>query len=125
MRKFLMVGLVVALFTALTALPALATPGNSSNSNGRPGSEVQVYVTSQGLYYDSIVKTDLPQHGNFQQLIPVEQSDGTVRLETEFGPGAPGHLGGRWWVDANGDGMQNEGDAFFLCPLLGPGSTTP
>jgi hypothetical protein len=24
-------------------------------------------------------------------------------------------------VDVNGDGIQNDGDAFFLCPLLGPG----
>ena len=24
-------------------------------------------------------------------------------------------------VDTNGDGIQNEGDHFFLCPLIGPG----
>ena len=76
-----------------------------------------VYVTSQGLYYDSIVVTDsLPMRGNFQQLIP-----GSNGLETEFGPGAPGHLGGRWWIDLTDDGLMNEGDKFFLCPLLGPG----
>ena len=49
-----------------------------------------VYVTSQGLYYDSIVLADpLPPNGNFQELIPSENG-----LETEFGPGTPGHLGG-------------------------------
>jgi hypothetical protein len=31
----------------------------------------------------------------------------------------------RWWIDANGDGEQNEGDAFFSCPLLGKGSAFP
>jgi hypothetical protein len=79
-----------------------------------------VYVTSQGLYYDSIVVADpLPMHGNFQQL-----TMGTHGLETEYGPGEVGHLGGRWWLDLNEDGLQNEGDLFFLCPLLGPGRTT-
>ena len=76
-----------------------------------------VYVISQGLYFDSIVVVDpLPMHGDFQQLIP-----GMNGLETEFGPGQPGHLGGRWWVDVNGDSVMDSGDKYFLCPLLGPG----
>ena len=76
-----------------------------------------IYVTSQGLYYDSIVVVDpLPQKGRFQQLIPGENG-----LETEFGPGGPGHLGGRWWIDLNGSGDMDADDKFFLCPLLGPG----
>jgi hypothetical protein len=79
-----------------------------------------VYVTSQGLYYDSIVVADsLPMKGDFQSLIP-----GMNGLQTEFGPGAPGHLGGRWWLDLNQDGVMDEGDRFFLCPLLGPGRST-
>ena len=79
-----------------------------------------VFVTSQDLYYDSIVVVDpLPMHGNFQQLIPGENG-----LSTEFGPGTPGHLGGRWWIDLNGDNVMNAGDKFFLCPLLGPGRPT-
>jgi len=78
-----------------------------------------VYVTSQGLYYDSIALGDLPQEGDFQQLVPT--MDG---LTTEFGPGEVGHLGGRWWIDMNGDEEMNEGDKFFLCPLLGPGRET-
>jgi hypothetical protein len=44
---------------------------------------------------------------------------------TQYGPGQPGYLGGRWWVDMNGDGIQDAGDLFFLCPLLGPGRATP
>lgn len=76
-----------------------------------------IFVTSQGLYYDTfVVKDPLPMHGRFQTL-----SNG----ETEFGPGQPGYLGGRWWEDTNADGVQDSGDHFFLCPLLPPGRPTP
>ena len=75
-----------------------------------------VFVTSQGLYYDTfVVKDPLPMHGNFQLLV-----DGT----TEFGPGQPGYLGGRWWEDVNGNGIQDPEDHYFLCPLLPPGRPT-
>ena len=78
-----------------------------------------VYVTSQGLYYDSIVVVDsLPMRGQFQHLVP-----GEMGLMTEFGPGEPGHRGGRWWIDINEDGLMDGEDKFFLCPLLGPGRT--
>jgi hypothetical protein len=76
-----------------------------------------IYVSSQGLYYDTYVVADpLPMHGPFQLL-----ENGT----TEFGPGQPGYVGGRWWEDLNGNSVQDEGDHFFLCPLLPPGRTTP
>ena len=76
-----------------------------------------IFVTSQGLYYDSIVVADpLPQKGRFQQLVPDMNG-----LQTEIGPGEPGHLGGRWWVDLNENGEMDGEDHFFLCPLLGPG----
>ena len=108
------------LIGTLAALSIAATAGTSAFAKERTtgrGTGPVIYVTSQGLYYDSIVVTDeLPMRGNFQQLIP-----GTNGLETEFGPGTPGHLGGRWWIDINDDGLMNEGDRFFLCPLLGPG----
>lgn len=117
MRKTLLTALVVGLLTIVMAVPALASNGKSAHSNGRPSSEaVQVTVLSTGLTYDSIVKADLPMKGRFQQLIPT--ADG---LTTQYGPGDRGYVGGRWWVDANGDDEMNEGDAFFLCPLLGPG----
>jgi hypothetical protein len=118
MRKTLLTGLVVGLLTIVMAVPALASNGNgkSSDSNGRPGSTLTITVLSTGLTYDSIVKADLPMKGPFQQLIPTD--DGLV---TAYGPGDPGYVGGRWWVDVNGDGEMNEDDAFFLCPLLGPG----
>ncbi len=116
MRKTLLTGLVVGLLTIVMAVPALASNGKSTDSNGRPGSEVQVTVLSSGLTYDSIVTANLPMHGRFQQLIPTP--DG---LTTQYGPGDRGYVGGRWFVDMNGDNLPNEGDAFFLCPLLGPG----
>jgi hypothetical protein len=103
----LFLGLVLAL---ILALPAFA-------QGGRAGSDGVVYVTSQGLYYDTFVATDpLPMNGPFQLI---------ENGQTEFGPGDPGYLGGRWWEDLNGNGMQDEGDHYFLCPLLGPGRTSP
>jgi len=102
------------------ALSSHAYAEKPERTTGR-GTGPTVFVTSQGLYYDSIVVVDpLPQKGRFQQLVPTETG-----LTTEFGPGEVGHLGGRWWIDVNEDGIQNqiegEEDKFFLCPLLGPG----
>jgi len=83
---------------------------------GRPGTAGVIFVTGQGLYYDTFVTKDpLPMHGKFQLL-----SNG----QTEFGPGDPECLGGRWWEDLNANGVQDAGDHFFLCPLLPPGRTT-
>ena len=99
--------------------PRLVSDGSPMRSaaGGRPASSGTVFVTSQGLYYDTFAARDpLPMKGKFQLLV-----NGT----TEFGPGDPGYLGGRWWEDLNGNGVQDEGDHFFLCPLLGPGRTTP
>lgn len=117
MRRTLLTGLIVGLLTIAMAVPALASNGKSDQSSGRPNTENPVIlVTSTGLYYDSIVKADLPMQGRFQQLIPTPEG-----LTTEFGPGDKEFVGGRWWLDANMDGVMNVGDAFFLCPLLGPG----
>ncbi len=116
MRKTLLTALVVGLLTIVMAVPALASNGKSAHSNGRPGSDLTITVLSTGLTYDSIVTAErLPMKGPFQKL------DGVTHT-TEYGPGDPGYVGGRWWVDVNGDGEMNKGDAFFLCPLLGPGS---
>jgi hypothetical protein len=109
-RKALLLALVFVLALVL-AVPALAAPG------GRPASGGEVYVTSQGLYYDTFVAVDpLPFQGKFQKL-----ENGT----TEFGPGDPGYLGGRWWEDTNGNGIQDPTDHYFLCPLLGKGHASP
>src|SRR5918995_1662990 len=73
----------------------------STARGGRPASTGTVFVTSQGLYYDTFVAKDpLPMRGKFQLLV-----NGT----TEFGPGDPEYLGGRWWEDLNQNGTQDEG----------------
>jgi hypothetical protein len=106
--KFSILLLVVAA-VLLTVAPASAGRGNET-----PG---VVYVTSQGLYYDTFVTRDpLPFRGRFQKI-----ENGM----TEFGPGDPGYLGGRWWEDTNGNNVMDADDHYFLCPLLGPGRTTP
>ena len=109
----------IALLGSAMLISSAAFAGNNSNGRGSEGSPV-VYVTSQGLWYDSIVVVpDLPFKGDFQQLIPTEMG-----LTTEFGPGEVGHLGGRWWIDLNNDQTMDAGDKYFLCPLLGPGRDT-
>jgi hypothetical protein len=68
-------------------------------------------------------------HGPFQQLFPPGTNPdlpGFNMLSTEYGPGNAGYVGGRWWVDIDGNGEMDEGvDHFFSCPLLGPGRTEP
>jgi hypothetical protein len=105
----------VLVFLILVAALVLAVPAFAKG--GRAGSTGTVYVTSQGLYYDTFVAVDpLPMQGPFQLL-----ENGT----TQYGPGDPGYLGGRWWEDLNGNGKMDAGDHFFLCPLLGPGHPMP
>ena len=112
MKKLGSIAAIVAV-AALVVTNAVA----KDRTTGR-GTGPVVYVESQGLFYDSIVLADLPAKGKFQQLKP---GVGPSGLATEFGPGNPGYLGGRWWIDANGNGYMDADDAFFLCPLLGPG----
>jgi hypothetical protein len=80
-----------------------------------------IYVKSQDLYYDSILTADeLPMQGPFQKL-----EMGESGLQTEHGPGDQAYVGGRWWLDLDGDNIMEETDKFFSCPLLGPGRDTP
>ena len=111
---------IIGVATMLAASAMMATNALAENPGKGRGSGPVIYVTSQGLFYDSIVLTELPMKGRFQQL-----SMGQFGLETEFGPGNVGYLGGRWWLDANGNGYMDEEDAFFMCPLLGPGRSAP
>jgi hypothetical protein len=116
-KRITTIGLVVGLLLALS-VPAFAKTDNRADNGPHP--RAVIYVESQGQYFDSIVLGDLPQKGRFQEL-----EMGAHGLQTEFGPGDVGYLGGRWWLDLNGNDVQDEGDAFFLCPLLGPGRATP
>lgn len=116
--------IIAGLFVVAMAVVLLTAPRDAkANVPPGPGDRTVVYVESQGLFYESIVLTNLPMKGEFQQLRPGEGPDGS--LATAFGPGDPGYLGGRWWIDANGSGEMDEGDAFFSCPLLGVGSAEP
>ena len=115
MRKMLYTAVMAGLLMALMAVPALANNGKSTAAGGRAATTLTVTVDSTGLTYDSIVTTQLPPKGPFQKLVPV---DG--HLTTAYGPGDPGYLGGRWWLDMNHDGVMDPGET-FLCPLLGPG----
>jgi hypothetical protein len=99
------------------ASPVSATGNAASQSRFGDRTPGVVYVTSQGLYYDTFVVQDpVPMEGKFQLL---------ANGQTEFGPGQPGYVGGRWWEDENGNGVQDSEDHFFLCPLLPPGRPTP
>ena len=107
-------GFVISLF-AVVALAgvflAIGTPqAEAGRGNGALGT---VFVRSQGLYYETFVTAEeLPPHGPFQLL---------TGGETEYGPGDPGYVGGRWIEDFDGDGVYHT----FSCPLLGPGREAP
>lgn len=109
---------IVSVTTIVAAAAFVTTSAVAEDRTTGRGTGPVVYVESQGLFYDSIVLADLPPNGRFQELKPMVGPSG---LATEFGPGDVGYLGGRWWIDANGNGYMDAGDAFFLCPLLGPG----
>ena len=48
---------------------AIALVSANANGNPPPRGDVVVFVTSQGLYYDSIVNAPLPPLGPFQLLV--------------------------------------------------------
>lgn len=124
MKKALIGMIIVSIFVAVDVW------ADRGGEGGRGDGPV-IYVTSQGLYYDSIVTADpLPPRGPFQQLFPPGTNPDPLEdidtLSTEYGPGNIGYVGGRWWVDVDGNGEMDEGvDHFFSCPLLGPGRTEP
>ena len=125
LRKIALIAFVVILSLAVTVPVAFAARGGEGGRGDGP----IIYVTSQDLYYDSIVTADpLPMKGPFQQLFPPgtnpDWPTGTT-LSTEYGPRNPGHVGGRWWVDVNGNEEMDDSDHFFSCPLLGPGRESP
>jgi hypothetical protein len=109
------------LLTTIALAGAVALMSSSvfakERTKGR-GTGPVVYVTAQDRFYDTIVLGSLPYNGteNFQLL----EMTGPSGLQTEFGPRDTGYYGGRWWVD-NGNGYMDDGDTYFLCPLLGPG----
>jgi hypothetical protein len=106
----------VSLLAVITATLVLLVAAYGQGGPA-PGRMVVVYVRSQDLFFDSIVNGPLPPRGPFQLL-----EMGPNGLETDFGPGDPGYLGGRWRMDTTGDGVP---DIYFSCPLLPPGREEP
>ena len=109
-------GIAVALALMVALGTAALAHGSKAQGQGRGDGPV-VYVTGQGLYYDSVVTADpVPGNGRFQEL-----RMGPNGLETDYGPGDTQYVGGRWAEDFDGDGVIH----YFVCPLLGPGRTAP
>jgi len=115
----------IALAGAMTLMTTSVIAKERTKGRGAEGSVV-IYVTSQNMFYDTVLLGDLPYNGttNFQKLEPGVGPEGSV-AQTEFGPKDTEYYGGRWWVDANMDGYMDETDVYFLCPLLGPGREEP
>ena len=118
MRRSILLLAIVGMLVAALAIPALA--GGHRNT-GR-GTGPTVFVTDQGLVYDSIVVAEgLTWNGqdNWQLLVPGGM--GGADLTTDAGPGSEDYFGGRWYFDDDGTPGLSAGDTFFICPLLGPG----
>lgn len=94
----------------LAMMLGIATSASAQPARGA------VYVASQGLCYATFVAAEtLPPQGPFQLITP-SAICGPGGSMTQFGPGDPGYLGGRW---VRPDGTN------FLCPLVGPGYPPP
>jgi len=113
----------IALAGAISLMASSVYAKERTKGRGASGTPV-IYVTSQDMYFDTILLGSLPYNGteNFQKL---EMGVGPTGAQTEFGPMDTDYFGGRWWVDANMNGYMDDEDVYFLCPLLGPGRTEP
>ena len=104
MKKRIISAVVITSIVVLSFLIAGTSWAKRGGEGGRGDGPI-IYVTSQGLFYDSIVTADpLPPKGPFQKL----EMGGMTGLQTEFGPGDPGYYGGRWWLDLNDNGEMDE-----------------
>ena len=114
-------GMFVGIAVAVLLVTSISAAGLGRSGRGRGNNETgTVFVKSQGLYYDTFVPVDaLPHEGPFQDIYMNEEGIGV----TEFGPGDQGYVGGRWQVV---DPVTHEPvGVYLLCPLLGPGRTSP
>ena len=121
MTKFkLLTAITIAGAILLASTTVHAKKGERKYGRNNPDFP-DIYVTSQGLFYDTLLLGELPFNDtmNFQKL-----EMGEMGPQTEFGPTDTGYYGGRWWLD-DGDGIMEPEDFYLLCPLLGPGRTEP
>ena len=120
MKRLGVTGVALAVLAGVLGLFAVQTAG--ATTPDKPLPRVVVYVESQGLCYDSIVTAqNLPNKGPLPLLEPDLDNHcgvpaGDPMLKTEFGPGDPGYVGGRWVLT-----MPDGSMVYFSCPLLGPG----
>jgi hypothetical protein len=115
-KRKLSCSIAVAAVACAVLLTTTDTSATRGGEGGRGDGPI-VYVTGQDLFYDSIVTADpIPVEGPFQLL-----EMGPMGLQTEYGPGDAGYVGGRWKEDFDGDGEFH----YFMCPLLGPGRIAP
>ena len=109
--------LIITCLSVAVAVCFLVGTKVEARGGGNPNPQPVVFVTGQGLYYDSVVSAkELPPIGSFQVLV---EDCAQGPLCTEFGPGDAGYLGGRWVVNPGPSAV------YFSCPLLGPGRETP
>ena len=90
----LLLTIALAGATTIMATDALAKKGDRSTGRNAPmGMTPTIYVYGQDLVYDTILLTEVPYNGtdNFQAL----EFDGPTGVQTEFGPGDVGYVGGR------------------------------
>lgn len=96
----LLIVVVGLIGTGAIALAAPPDAGTISTSEG----DYYTFVTPDTLFYNG------HNANSFQAVAGSEV----------LGPG-PGFRGGRWFVDANGNGQYDEGEAVAVhCPLAGP-----
>jgi hypothetical protein len=99
------------------------------DGSGAHGFVIPVSVERDGPSVDVFMSLTLPGGRSISVEVDMVPMRGKFQLlengETEFGPGDPGYLGGRWWEDTNGNGVQDATDHYFHCPLLGPGRESP
>ena len=119
MRTFKLIS-TIALAGVITLMSSSIYAKERMHGRGLADTPI-IYVTSQDLYYETLLLAALPYNGteNFQKL----EFDGPTGFQTEWGPTDTGYYGGRWWIDANENGYMDDGDVYFLCPLLGPGTS--
>jgi hypothetical protein len=119
-RLWIVAAFVAGTIAAFSISPDAKATGDENSRRANGGA---VYVMGQGLYYDTFVTVDpLEPNGPFQKLYPPDDDHPFGR--TQYGPGDPEYLGGRWWEDVNHNDKMDSEDHYFLCPLLGPGRDT-
>jgi hypothetical protein len=123
MRRAIMKKSILAVVGGIAVAQAVIAGSAAAAGRGNGEPLGVIYVESQGLYYDTFATTTLKPRGRFQPLYPTGGPAGGP--STPYGPGDNGYVGGRWWIDTNGDGEMDDMDTFFSCPLLGPGRSEP